>query len=47
MSEFKKVFIFAILSQVIFTQDFSITLNVSGGTSNYDLVVGFKLIVCV
>ena len=42
MSGFKKVFIFTVLSQIIFTQDFSINLNVSGGSSNYDLVVGFS-----
>ena len=42
MSVIKKLFVLTILSQLIFSQDFSITLNVSGGTSNYDLMVGFS-----
>ena len=42
MSVIKKFFLLTILSQLIFSQDFSITLNVSGGTSNYDLMVGFS-----
>ena len=42
MSVIKKLFVLTILSQLTFSQDFSITLNISGGTSNYDLMVGFS-----
>jgi PKD repeat protein len=42
MTEIKKFFVLTILSQLIFSQDFSISINVSGGTSDYDLTVGFS-----
>ncbi len=42
MSVIKKFFVLTILSQLIFSQNFSISLNVSGGTSDYDLTIGFS-----
>ncbi|SVC43804.1 uncharacterized protein METZ01_LOCUS296658, partial [marine metagenome] len=42
MSLLKPVLVFFLFSQVMFSQNFSVSFDVSGGTSNYDLMVGFS-----
>jgi len=42
MSQFKNFFLLIAFFQLIYSQNFSLTLNVSGGTSDYDLTVGFS-----